>query len=353
LGVERVGVRDDFFELGGHSLVAVELVNRVADEFHCSIPLAELLRGRTIETLAFLIEDTTQDDWSPLVVLQPKGALPPVFLIHPAGGNVLCYQPLAASLGNSQPVYAIQARGVEEGQAPHTDLHEMLPDYAAVIDSVYPEGPVFLAGWSLGGVLAYHLAGTLKSLHRDVALLALLDSYHPSLLDVDVDDEVLILGEFIDSCRQLLVDLPEFDRSALVNLSPSERLEHVVSYFSRSAAMPLRIDVKTLENFLTVAKANLQAGIVIPPAINETPNDGSPVEVHLFRPSERGTSPISNILDRGWGPPVEDQLVIHEVDGNHWTMLSGANAATLAAVIKDAIAKSLQSGRCQTEIGSM
>ncbi len=48
----RVSVVADFFDLGGHSLNAVVLVERIQHEFHCQLPLTELLEQSTIRHVA-------------------------------------------------------------------------------------------------------------------------------------------------------------------------------------------------------------------------------------------------------------------------------------------------------------
>jgi acyl carrier protein len=52
LGLERAGIHDDFFELGGHSLLATQLVSRVRDQFHISLPLKYIFRYPTPANLA-------------------------------------------------------------------------------------------------------------------------------------------------------------------------------------------------------------------------------------------------------------------------------------------------------------
>lgn len=39
LGIKSIGINDDFFELGGHSLMAAQIMSRVSDIFHVSLPL--------------------------------------------------------------------------------------------------------------------------------------------------------------------------------------------------------------------------------------------------------------------------------------------------------------------------
>jgi len=57
LGVEGAGVTDDFLELGGHSLVAMEIVARLRAVLPQRIPMAVVLRARTVREQAAAIEE--------------------------------------------------------------------------------------------------------------------------------------------------------------------------------------------------------------------------------------------------------------------------------------------------------
>jgi amino acid adenylation domain-containing protein len=181
LGMERVGIHDSFFDLGGHSLLAVRLFAALEKQSGRSLPLASLFRAPTIAKLADLLDTESEaPDWSPIVAIQPTGEAPPLFCIPGAGGNVLGFERLARHLGPDQPVYGIQARGLDGKQAPHTRIEDMAACYLRALREVQPHGPYFLIGHSSGGLVAFEMARQLQAQDQEVGLVALLDGFADS-----------------------------------------------------------------------------------------------------------------------------------------------------------------------------
>ncbi len=177
LGVPNAGVHDNFFELGGDSLLAVRLFLKIEEAFGRQLPLATLIQAPTIEALAkTLRHDGWSAPWSPLVPMQPAGTKPPFFCVHGVGGNILNFRPLSKHLGNDQPFYALQARGLGGQQTPLTRIEEMAALYVDEIRKVQRHGPYHLGGLSFGGVVAFEMAQQLRREGEQVALVALFDT---------------------------------------------------------------------------------------------------------------------------------------------------------------------------------
>ena len=192
LGLERVGIDDNFFELGGYSLLAVRLFVRIRKWAGIDLPLAILFKSPTVRALAELLDPNCAtapisransseislpvQQWRSLVPMQPEGSRPPVFLIHAVGGNVLNYLPLLRPLPPDQPVYGLQARGVDGVLPTYSSVEEMASHYIAEIRSVQSSGPYFLGGASFGGNVAFEIAQQLIKQGDEVAFLALFDS---------------------------------------------------------------------------------------------------------------------------------------------------------------------------------
>jgi thioesterase domain-containing protein/acyl carrier protein len=178
LGVTRIGVRDDFFLLGGHSLRAARMFARIGEKLRKNMPLATLFQAATIEKLAQVIrEEGWTPHWSVLVPIREHGNKPPLFLVHGLYGNVLNFYGFRHHTPADQPLYGVQATGLDSGRATFVNIPDMADYYIKEIRSVQPAGPYFLGGFSAGGLVAYEMARQLVEAGERVQLLALFDSY--------------------------------------------------------------------------------------------------------------------------------------------------------------------------------
>jgi amino acid adenylation domain-containing protein len=177
LQVTPIGITDDFFKLGGHSLLAVRMMTMIRNRFKQTVPLQKLFFNPTIAHIAGLLatsQDQSSSSPSILVPIQSKGSGQPFFCVHPIGGNILCYVELARALGHERPFYALQS---PSASMEITTVEEMATLYLREIRQVQPEGPYFLGGWSMGGLVAFEIARQLEAQDEAVALLALFDTY--------------------------------------------------------------------------------------------------------------------------------------------------------------------------------
>jgi amino acid adenylation domain-containing protein len=187
LNVHPVGRHDNFFHLGGDSLAAMRLLNAM----HAAVPMRTLFEHPTVAALA--AATSQQLTSTRLIPLQPNGTKPPLFCIHPAGGHVLCYLPLTRSLGPDQPVYGLQAAGLEDDEPLATSIEQAASEYIDAIKSIQPTGPYQLLGMSSGGLIAFEMARQLQDVH----FLAMLDTTVPG-----TDAEPEFTPEFNDDTLQ-------------------------------------------------------------------------------------------------------------------------------------------------------
>lgn len=180
LSVREIGIHENFFDLGGHSLKAAQLFYLLEQVYGRSLPLATLFHAPTIAELAAVL---TREHWNPpwqsLVAIQPQGTGIPLFMVPGVGGNVLIFAQLAKCLGPDQPVYGLQARGLDGQEAPFTSVPEMASYYVSEIQGLRPQGPYVIAGACTGGLIAYEIARQLQA-QGHLVKLAMLDTWHPS-----------------------------------------------------------------------------------------------------------------------------------------------------------------------------
>jgi amino acid adenylation domain-containing protein len=179
LKLERAGRDDDFFLLGGDSMMAGELQLRIHEAF--GVRLAGFQDEATVGGIAAAIKATLADAgpraraMPMLVPMWRNGSHVPLFMVHGRQGQAFVSPYFMNVLGDDQPVWTFQARGLDGRSAPHPTVEAMIDDYAAEIRKVRPQGPYFIGGLCVGCYVAAGIARKLRSEGDDVLPLLLLD----------------------------------------------------------------------------------------------------------------------------------------------------------------------------------
>jgi thioesterase domain-containing protein len=180
LSIHEIGPDDEFFALGGNSIAAAQLFALIQRKLGYNSPLATLYNASTPRMLArTLSRGSKPEDWKSLVAINQYGNRPPLFLMHAHTGNTLEYRPLANLLGPDQPVYTLQARGLDGHVNADSSLEEMATAYIEEIRCIQPRGPYYVGGFCFGGLLAIEAAQQLTSAGQEVRLVILIQSMHP------------------------------------------------------------------------------------------------------------------------------------------------------------------------------
>jgi thioesterase domain-containing protein len=181
--IERPDVDEhsDFYFHGGNHFLAPVMIKCINEEMSLNLTVADLELARTISKMTDLIYfERTRIDRSTVVPLRnAKASLPPLFIVHGVGGNVLGFYSLAKALAADQPVYGIQAQSLLPERQALLDLEQMAAEYVRDIQAIYPHGPYHLLGFSFGGLVAYEIAQQLHSQGAEMGLLGMLDTRQP------------------------------------------------------------------------------------------------------------------------------------------------------------------------------
>ncbi len=324
LGIQAIGIADNFFELGGHSLIAVKLLGEIDRTWHQKLPLATFITAPTIQQLATILRQKQGPTaWSSLVEIESRGSKPPLFCIHPVGGNVLEYYPLAHQLGLEQPIYGIQSQGLDGIQAPVTQIEAMATSYIKEIQTVQPDGPYLLVGYSFGGLIAFEIAHQLESRGQKVNLLALLDTESPSLLNVR-PALLPTMGIHLQNFQQLNVqEKIKYIKDRVIFWLIYQNREN-----SQKEFMLDNWGVDLPPAYLNVLEANFQSG-------ENYIGKFYSGKVTLFRSS---IQPITQALhpDLGWGD-IAGVVEVYDIRGHHSNLLKEPCVMALAQQLKSCI----------------
>lgn len=177
LGVEKISVDHDFFELGGHSMIAVQMMTRLEKETGRRLPLSTLLVYPTIRKLATLLQtDERPMTWKSLVPIKPEGSKTPIYIIHGIGLNLLNFSGLVSYMDAEQPIYGLQALGLDGVDEPLDNMEAIATHYLTEVMDQNPTGPYAIAGYSFGGYVALEMARQLKEMGKEVKLVAMFDT---------------------------------------------------------------------------------------------------------------------------------------------------------------------------------
>ena len=322
LEVQPIGVTDSFFDLGGHSMLAVRMVAEVARRTGNSLPLAALFREPRIKSLANLLRNPQQASLSSsLIPLQTTGDGLPLFCVHPAGGTVFCYQELAKHFVGKRPVYGLQALGVDGSQPPHQTLGEMAAHYVRVIRETQPQGPYNIAGWSLGGVIAFEVARQFNEHGEEVHLLALIDA---GLLNAAGE---ISEADFLPMIMALFPGDDHLPLEEIRQLPPGDQMKFFVQRAALAGIVPIDQELLGMQIF-EVFQANVKI-------VHEYLPQVFPGKVTLFRPAEQTkTGELFDDPELGWRQYAVAGVDVLMIPGDHARMLQRPAVETLAGMLE-------------------
>jgi len=328
LGIPDLSIHDDFFELGGHSLIAVNMMSKIDQQIGRKVPLAALLKHATIHQLGQLLDQQAEATFNDsLVPIKTTGNKPPLYLIHGGGLHVLMFQTLAANMDAEQPIYALQAKGLNgEGNALNR-IENMAAHYIAEIQKINPDGPYALAGYSIGGLIAFEMAKQLKAANKKVLMLSVFDTViKPELTDFEHSfaEKITTLGKKVAWNLKDMVNNPKGNLSYRKYVYQRRFNNWKLKFFKEGKVHTTNKDIR-LANIVNQSNFEAWRNYQI------TPYSG---DLYLFRAAERRFF-IEDKIFLGWTPFIKGKIHTLDVPGDHLSLFNPPNGKTFAIILQE------------------
>ena len=206
------------------------------------------------------------------IPLNEQGSKPPCFWIHPLTGSVALYLKIAKKL--EQPMLAIQSCGFLTKKKPLSSIESMARYYIKILQANDPKGPYQLAGYSMGGVIAYEMARQLQLERHSITNLILLEPPFPDSCNYQdqssfrYQDALLMSANFFLhyglkaelSTGKLAFENIAFFEQDLQNYAETDLLTGLASAcLQKGIEQPLVVIKEKIENMAQILKLNREA----------------------------------------------------------------------------------------------
>ncbi|MEB3339555.1 alpha/beta fold hydrolase [Okeania sp.] len=352
--------------MGLDSLTVVELSDLLQDSLGTSFPATLIFEYPTVAALANYLaqevlspqpsrnydiglvadENLSSGFASPVIAIQPKGSQPPFFCIPGGVGTAFYLHSLAFHLGQDQPFYGLQARGMDDRAEPHTNVGAIAADYINALKNIQPIGPYFLGGHSFGGQVAFEISQQLQKQGDKIGLLAVFDIPAPIFSSVVIAgwDDTKYMTEVVRLFEYFLKEDLEISYNDLKRFSPDEQLDYVTERLVKKLHVrPSAAATRQVHGFVKVLKASIYAmGHYQPEKLYPTP-------ITLFRSSDVRvwntplglTDAIRNQLQKnsslGWEKLSQRSVEVQTVPGDHISMMLEPHVQLLAERLSSVI----------------
>jgi amino acid adenylation domain-containing protein len=327
----RLGINDNFFDLGGHSLIAVQIMIQIESEFGKLLPISTFFKNPTVKKIAQLIDNDEQGQgWKSLVKIKDGTNKDPLYLVHGIGLNVLIFNNLAKSLDPEQPVYGLQAVGLNGVDEPLDNLEEIASFYIKEMLEENPEGPFSLLGYSLGGIIALEMAKQLKALGKDVKMFGVIDT---NLKQHDGDTRAAILfNKFKRQFPKALFTIKSLIKhpESTINYQYQILKSKFKNIFTNVGVQRLELPEDDVPQYMLLVIEKLWTAME---NYKITPHDG---RIFLFKARER-IYYVDDFKYLGWKKYARKGVVVKDVSGDHKLMLHWPDSVQFAHILQEVL----------------
>jgi amino acid adenylation domain-containing protein len=318
-----IGIRENFFDLGGHSLLLTRLLGQIQKEFGKRLSIATMFESPTIEEQAAVLRgQKTHSAVCRVIPLKPQGSRPAFICL---GASPL-FLPLARLLGPDQPFYGLDLTELQNIKLPTPCRLEDVAAYVVgAIQEFQPQGPYYVGGWCMFGVLAYEVGRQLMAQGQAVELLTIIDTPNPAY------------NRGLSQMSRLNAKVQKalFHLATLLRAKPKEMLRYALE-----RARNLRNKVVRLRERLSFEMGLQQVDIrlmdldpILFYAAVSYEAPGYPGPVLIIQAKERPSGRHWQLAEQ-WRERMSNEVVVHYVPGGHEGMFKYPHVEILANAMK-------------------
>jgi thioesterase domain-containing protein/acyl carrier protein len=348
----HVGTNNNFFKTGGHSLKATIVMSRIYREFSVRVPVIEMFKKPTIRQLAEYIKSATKeitpikDDR--MVLLKKKTAnAGHFFFIHDGTGEVEGYIELCNHLTTPFNCWGIRAPKIENYTPQNLSIQEAAQRYIPKIKSLQPHGPYYIAGWSIGGTIAFEMVRQLELQEEKIGFLALIDTLPPDKkllkqgIEFNRETEMNLIKNYFqdEKIKNRLENAGEIN----INLVWPEILQYLQEKEKKFNIQIIKDSIpegfaKIIPNFAQIGIKELIYYLNMVRTFDNARNKYIPAgkintKVHFFKAREE----TGAIDAEKWTIYCRDPVRLYEIPGDHVSILKIPKAGPFAKLFGNVI----------------
>ncbi len=224
LDLTHLKTTDNYRDIGGHSIITLDLIDQINEKFNLKLPYYWIETYDTIDKQVREIQTLRNDAFDPIVL--SNGDLtdiesPVLIIFHASISNSDVYRSLISHLNKKINVICIDSYNFNHPDKLITNLDDLCEYY---YQKIYPHiinhKSVYLAGWSLGGIIALNTAEKFHADNINVENIFLFDSIRyceKSRIFFESDNFLFFRRELSDTSLKTILNTKILNRLLLLN----------------------------------------------------------------------------------------------------------------------------------------
>jgi tyrocidine synthetase-3 len=327
-----IGIDDNFFHLGGHSLKATIMISKIKQEMNVDVPLIEIFKTPSIRHLAGYIQAAERKPGkgtgdSPVLLREGTSPDNHLFFIHDGSGEVEGYVEFCQAMNANLDFncWGIEADNLKNHAPQNVTIEEIAGKYIKKIKTLQPRGPYFIAGWSIGGTIAFEMARQLEQRKERIDFLVLIDSPPPRRFSKEkptsftIESEKIFIKKYLpdEEIEEKLETITDINKiwPYIIDYLESKHFDVeiikkvIMEYEAHVVPGYHRLSIDELIKYLNLGRTHRRA------RASYIPRGKINAPVHYFAASES-----KKIIKKRWNGYCKESIKFYEIKGDHYSI---------------------------------